>query len=158
MNYIIPKILKDLENGLDEKLVKYFYYGIPEMVSDDILTPGAIFVMPSREDITSVATGVTHKVGSSIDIILGINTKVTVYKNAQVDSGMELLNKIMSGKDASGTLKTDTVLYIIRSNMKNYGIRQLDANIVYDDKRVLNEGSVTATLSITQEKTEQIPV
>jgi hypothetical protein len=152
MNYAIQKMLKDLEDGLDHLHIQYFYYGIPYAVSDDILRNGALFVIPRSETIIPASTGLVDQAESEIDITLALQDRPRFYKNAQVDSGLELLNRLMSGVDECGNLLTDTVQYIIRSNIREYGVRQSRVRVVYDDKRIAKEDVITATMTLTHER------
>lgn len=158
MNYIIPKMLDDLENGLDKKYVRYFYYGMPYSVSDDILRSGAIFIIPRTENIEPVATGLIDRSEIEIDIVLAIQDKPNFYENAQIDSGLQLINKIMAGKDDCGNLLTDTIEYVIRSNSRDYGIRQTRLSVEYDDKKIEKEDVITATMTVFQERLGSQPV
>ena len=150
MNYIIGKILDDLEDSVNKNDIKYFYFGKPYAIDNNILNAGALIVNPIRTDISSVATGLKDHASYEIEIILAKNVKPSFYKNAQKDAGHSFLTRVMEGTDASGSLLTNTIRYVIRNKMRDYGIKQEGMSIDYDDQRFENEGCVTATMSITQ--------
>jgi len=150
MNYIISKILDDLEDSLDKNEVKYFYFGKPYSVDNVVLNAGAIFVSPITTEVDSVTTGLKDHATHEIEIIVAKNVKTSFYKNAQKDAGHSFLTRVMEGTDASGSLLTNTIRYIMRNKMRDYGILQGSMLIEYDDRRFEYEGCVTATMRITQ--------
>lgn len=153
MNYIIDKILEDLEEGLNKRDVQYFLFGMPETeISKIVFNKGVIMIKPISSDIVAVTTGITDEETHSIEIILAKNMQTKVYRNASQETGEHFLVKVMDGRDSNNDLLTDTIRYIIRRNLKDYGIRQPAISIAYDDGRVELEGIVTATMTITQEE------
>lgn len=153
MNYIIDQMLEDLENEMNGRDVQYFFWGMPETeVSKEIFTKGAIFVKPVDSSIIAVTTGITDEEVHSIEIIVAKSMQTKVYRNAQQETGEHFLAKVMDGRDSGNDLLKDTIRYVVRSHLQDYGIRQPAVSIVYDDDRVGIQGVVTATMTITQEE------
>lgn len=153
MNYIIDLMLQHLENGLKGRDIQYFFFGIPETeVSKEVFNKGAIFINPVDSSIEAVTTGITDEETHTIEIVLAKNMQTKVYQNAQQETGVKFLNRVMDGRDSANNLSTNTIRYIIRNNIRAYGIRQPTISIKYDDGRFKAEGVVTATLTITQEE------
>jgi len=153
MNYVINQILKDLENELNSRDVQYFFFGKPETeVSKDVFNKGAVFVSPLNTGIVAVTTGITDEETHSIEIILAKNMQTKVYKNAQQETGVSFLTKVMDGRDENNNVLTDTIRYIVRRHLREYGIRQPAVSIEYDTEQFKAEGVVTATMTMTQEE------
>lgn len=158
MNNIIGKILDDLEDSINKNDVKYFYFGKPYAVDNNILNAGALFVTPVRTDVESVTTGLKDHASNEIEIVLAKNVKPSFYKDAQKDAGHSFLTRVMEGTDESGALLTNTVRYIIRNKMRDYGILQDSMSIEYDDRKFEYDGCVTATMRITQVVEQSQPI
>jgi len=154
MIFIIDKILEDLESNLEKRDVQYYIFGLPEIeIGKDITNKGAVFVKPVSTDITQIATGLIDQPTHTIEVILTKNMQLKVYRSADQETGDLFLARIMDGREADGSLKTNTIRYIIRNNLQRYGVRQPDISITYNDDRIPGDENVTATLTITQEET-----
>jgi len=154
MIYIINKVLEDLENNLNSQDVQYYIFGLPEIeIGKDITNKGAVFVKPVSTDLEQIATGLIDQTTHTIEVILVKNMQMRVYRNADQETGEFWLTRVMDGREPDGSLKTNTIRYIVRNNLKKYGIRQPDISIVYNDDRIPGGENVTATMTITQEET-----
>ena len=154
MTYYITQILEDLENEMSDRDVQFFISGLPEtQISEKLLSGGVVFVNPISTDLTAVATGVVDEGSHEIEIILARSMKTQAYQNASQETGAAYLARVMDGRDADNTIQTNTIRYIIRSHMQDYGMRQPDVTITYNDDRLENiaEGVVTATMTVTIE-------
>lgn len=150
MNYAIPKIIEDLRNGISEKDVRTYLYGLPLEAGEMVANGGCIIVNPVTTAITPIATGVIDRDEDDIEIILLKTYKTSVYQNASQAGDVEFLTRIMRGKDQNNNLLTNSIVYIIRSNCKRYGLNQPSLSIDWNDNRFNKEGIVAATLRLRQ--------
>lgn len=152
MYHIITKMLKDLEAGLPNQHVRYFIFGMPEEenISDAELTAGVICIRPVSTDVESRTTGITDEDTHTLEIILAKNTKTLFYKNNQTETGDQFLLRLMDNRDINGQLQTDTIRYIIRHNLRQYGVNQPDIRIAYNDNRIPLQAIATATMTVRQ--------
>ena len=155
MNWLIEQILEDLENELNEQDVRYFIFGLETELSKNMLTDGVIMVKPISSGISAVTTGITDEEVHEVEIILARNVQTKVYKSTQ-ETGDQYLTKVMDGRDSCNNPLKNTVRYIIRSHMQDYGLRQPEISITYNDERI--EGVTTATMRITQENHYSQPI
>ena len=122
-------------------------YGLPLELGE--VTGGMIIVNPVSTDITPISTGVIDKDADVIEIILVKNFKTSTYQNASQAGDVEFLTRVMRGKDANNNL-VNSIVYIVRSNFKKYGINQPSLSINWNDGRFNKEGLVAATLTLRQ--------
>lgn len=154
MNWVINQMLEDLENEMNPRDAQFFIFGMPEtQISKELLLKGTVMVKPVSSNIYAVTTGITDELSHEIEIILARSMQTEVYQNASRETGEAYLVRVLDGRDESNNLQTNTIRYIIRSHMQDYGIRQPDVTITYNDDRLENvaEGVVTATMTVTIE-------
>jgi len=154
MDRIIRALLKDLENVLGPKgsgKVIHYYYGKPDEMPLNVSTNGAIFLQPVVTDSTPVATGLRDRIEDNLEIILVKSARVQRYQKADEADGIAFLTRVMSGTDSKGQRLTDTVLYTVRTNFQDYGERQPNLSIAWNDDRFNQSDIVTATMTVTQE-------
>lgn len=151
MNHIINKMLTDLEAGIDKKDLQYFYFGFDKssVPGEDILIKGAVFVNPIGTDVTAITTGLRDKETNSIEIIVAKQTKMFNYSNAQSETGLAFSCRVIDGRDASGNLLPNTIRYIIRNNLRCYGILQPVIEIKYDVNRITTRACITSAIKIS---------
>jgi hypothetical protein len=118
---------------------------------ETVLLNGVIGVVPRTTEINPATTGVNDEDSINIDIILAKIIKNEFYRNAQKVSGDEYLARVMDGRNEDGSIKTDTIRYITRNNMRRYGTRQGSFSIEYNTEEFENYALVSATLSLTQQ-------
>lgn len=149
----MDKLKQLLEAGLSTKDVQYFNIGKPYSIADQVLDKGIIYIEPISTDIESLTTGITDGDDSSVKIVLAKSVKDEFVKNAQKESATAYLARVMDGKNASGQVLTNTIRYIVRTNMRQLGITQSGINITYDSQEIENApaGTVTATLTVSQQ-------
>lgn len=148
MNYAIPKMIEDLKASISKSDVATYMFGLPLELGD---TLGAmIIVNPSSTTITPIATGMIDEDEDTIEVILVKNYKTTTYQNASQAGDMEFLTRVMRGKDANNDLLGSSIVSILRSNFKRYGINQPQFSINWNDNRFEKEGLVASTLTIQQ--------
>lgn len=150
MNHFIDLILRDLENGLDKQDVQYFHFGKPYEMPKELVINGAIAVEPVSTDISPVTTGITDEDLYTVRIILLKNTQGEVYKNAQKETGAQFLTRVMEGRDSAGTLQTNTIRHIVRSNFRQWGLLQPEVGIEYDTNDSNVEGVASAVMTLQQ--------
>lgn len=148
MNYAIPRIIEDLKARISKTDVATYMYGMPQDIGDTL--GGMIIVAPVSTIVTPMATGVVDKDEDTIEVILVKNYKTSIYQNASQSGDVEFLTRIMRGRDESNNLLTNSIVYIIRSNFKRYGINQPSMSIDWNENRFAKEGLVAATLTIKQ--------
>lgn len=155
MNYIIDLILQDLENKIDKQDIQYYFAGFPETnISKDLYLKGVICVRPVKTNTVAVTTGITDESLNIIEIIVAKSMQTKVYTDAQQETGEYFLARVMDGRRADGSLLSNTVRYVVRNNLKKYGSRQPEIEIVYNDKKVDIQAVVTATMTVSQEEHE----
>jgi hypothetical protein len=150
MNYAIPRIIEDLRDGISENDVQSYLYGLPQEVGDLSGIGGMIIVNPLDTEIVPVATGMIDRDEDRIEIILLKSYKTTVYQNASQAGDVEFLTRVMRGKDSNNNLLTNSIVYIIRKNFKNYGTNQPTLSINWNDTRFNKEGIVACVLTLRQ--------
>ncbi len=148
MNYAIPKIIEDLKNTISKVDIQQYMYGMPQELGDNI--GGLIIVNPVNTTITPMATGIIDQDEDVIEVVLAKSYKTSVYQNAAQAGDVEFLTRIMRGKDINNDFLSNSIVYIIRSNFKRYGINQPSLSINWHDNRFSKEGLVAATLTIRQ--------
>lgn len=159
MNHLINKILVDLRaNELLKKDVKHFFFGHSYALSGDMMAQGVIEVIPVSTSVASQTTGLQDQSVHELQIVLIKNMKTQAYKNAQVETGLDYLNRVMDGRQPDGAPNTNSIRYIIRNNMRNYGTVQRDISIDYQPEDPNYEGAASATLSVTQEEFNVQPI
>lgn len=136
MNYLINKMLLDLEAGLKGKDIQYFYFGVPYSLSEKALDEGVLMIRPVSTDIDSAATGLRDKETKRVRIIVAKSMKADVYKNAQKETGDKFMTRIFENKDESNQLQSNTIRYIVRTNFKRWGILQEEMNIQYNTNEI----------------------
>lgn len=153
MTYIIQKIKEILEAGLDKKDVGYFYTGKPYSLPKAVLDRGAIYINGVSQDIESITTGIGDRTTNIIQITLCKSMQNDNYKNAQKETGNAYLTRVMDGRGESGDVLTNTIRYIIRTNMRNLGITQSAVSIEYGESNDIDssEATVFATMTLSQE-------
>ena len=154
MDRIIRALLEDLENVLGPKgngKVIHYYYGLPEEMPQNVSTNGGVFIQPVSSQSTPVATGLRDRMEDKTEIVLAKGARVQRYRKADEADGLAYLTRVMSGTDSKGQRLTDTILYTVRANFQDYGERQPNLDIAWDDNRFNQSDIVTATLTITQE-------
>lgn len=132
MKHIIDKMLEDLEAGINKRDVRYSRFGKLDPIPEQMSKAGLIMVYPVKTITDTVATGFTQRSEFSLKISLTRNTKDLFYKNASKESGSEYLLRVAENRDENGAPQSGAIEYIIRSNMRRYGIVQLATEIVYD--------------------------
>jgi hypothetical protein len=148
MNYSIPKMIEDLKNSISKNDVQSYMYGLPLELGDTI---GALIIVnPVSTEITPRATGVIDQDEDLIEVILVKSFKTSTYQNASQAGDVEFLTRVMRGKDTNNDLLPNSIVSIIRSNFKKYGINQHSLSINWSDDRFSKEGLVAATLTIRQ--------
>ena len=151
MKNIIDKMLVDLESNMNKDDVQYFVYGLPNIqVYKEMLRKGAIFIKPVTSSITPITTGITDEGQNEIDIVLAKDMQIKVYRDPKQETGDKFLNRVMDGREADGSPKTNTIRYIIRNNLQKYGVLQPSVAITYDDNRIDSMATVTATMTVSQ--------
>ena len=158
MEYIIDLILQKLEEGISKADVKNYLFGIPSEMGDNLSNSGAICVGPMATDITPETTGVRDRDDNDIEIVVVKNFKTMQYRDAESEGAMRFLTRIIDGRNADGSRKTDSIVYILRNNMRTFGIRQPSISINYRDNRYDKEGVVTASLRLRQEAISNQPI
>ena len=158
MNYIINKIITALKNGLDKNDVQYFYFGHSYALAADALNKGVIEVIPLTSDIESATTGTMDQNTNTIKIVLIKSFKTDAYINAQRETSADYLTRVVDGREADGSLKTNSIRYIVRSNMRNFGTVQRGMSIEYLTDDSDYQGAATATITITQEELNTQPL
>jgi hypothetical protein len=158
MNNIINKIIEDLKNNIDKKDVQYFYFGHSYSLSIDVLNKGVIEVIPRTTEISSVTTGTIDESVNTIEIILLKSFKTEAYINASRESASDYLTRVIDGRNADGSLKTNSIRYILRNNMRDYGTIQRNMSIEYDSKDSDYEGAVSAKITLIQEEQNNQPL
>lgn len=138
MNVLLETIKTDLEAALKGKDIQYFIIGNPEniteMTAKEVINKGALFVYPEKTSIGSVTTGLQEQESHSLHFVLVKNIQEGFYTNAQKESGFMYLARILDGRNADRSLKTNTVRYVVRNNMRRWGIKQGELDIDYDTK------------------------
>jgi hypothetical protein len=158
MDYVIPKIIEDLRNGVSADDVKYYYFGMADEIGDLVGDYGAIFVNPLTTDIEARATGVLDMNTDDIEIVLVKSSKMEVYESPDKPGSVGFLTRVMAGRESVNSSLTSSILYIVRNNMRNYGVREIDFSIDWNDKRFIKEGIVAATLNIKIESLLNQPI
>lgn len=158
MNKIIPAIIEIFKNGLSANDVNHYMFGVPTEVGDLVGLVGTIFVAPVTTDLNAETTGVLDRRSEEIEIILATTAKMDVYENPTYEGAMGYITRIMDGKNADGSPRTDSITYLLRSNFRNLGLRQPRLTIDWNDRRFEKEGIVAATLRLTQETIESQPI
>ena len=105
------------------------------------------------KDIESITTGIGDKTTNIIQITLCKSMQNDNYKNAQKETGNAYLTRVMDGRGESGDVLTNTIRYIIRTNMRNLGITQSAVSIEYGESNDIDssEATVFATMTVSQE-------
>ena len=158
MNYLINKIITDLKSGLNKNDVQYVYFGHSYSLPGDVLSKGAIEVIPISSEITSVATGIIDQVVNTLSVVLIKSFKSDAYINASKETAADYLTRVMDGRLADGSLKSNSIRYILRTNMKNYGTVQRNIGIEYNSNDSDYEGAATAKITLTQEENNTQPI
>lgn len=149
MEATINKVIQYLEAGLDKKDVAYFHVGVPYDLSEAELLRGCITVAPVNESVISVTTGITDEETKTIAVTLAKVMKNDFYANAKKESGVQYLMRVIESREEQNVLKTNTIRYILRNNMRNLGLLQSGFDIAYDTNAVPNLGAATATITFT---------
>lgn len=148
MNYVIPKILEDLRNGIDKNDVAYFYYGLPTELGDEVGNAGGIFVAPVNTGINPISTGMIDSEEDEIHVVLARESSTFRYRSPEDEGGMEYFTRVLNGKDTANQRLANSIVYIIRNNIRRYGLRNPSFSINWNDNRFEKEGMVTSTLII----------
>ena len=146
---MIDKILNSLEAEIDSKDVQYFLFGKPYALGNDHLNRGVIMVKPSNTAVQSVTTGINDEYTLAIEIILAFNVKRDFNRNDQKEQGDLFAIMTMEGRDEHGFLLPKTIAYIVRKNLRQWGLLQPNITVDYDTGEVEQEGSYTAKMTIT---------
>ncbi len=158
MNYIINKIITNLDASISKKDVQYFYFGHSYSYSNDVLNKGIIEVKPESSDIESLTTGIIDQNTNTIKIILAKSIKTEGYKNAKEETLLSWASRVCDGREADGSLKTNSIRYVLRNNMRSYGTVQRSLSIEYDSKEDGFGGAFTTTLTLVQEEQQNQPL
>lgn len=151
MTHLIEALLRDLENNIPKQDVQYYIWGKPDNISKEALIKGVIMIRPRTTVVRPISTGPKDKDDNTLEVILGKSMQTDVYQNAQIETGDKFCNRIMDGRNADGSLRNDTIRYVVRNNYKNYGILQPEIRIDYDTNEITApDGIVTATMVISQ--------
>jgi hypothetical protein len=151
MNYLINKILEDLESNLNKKDVQYYIFGRPYHLPASELEKGVIMVEPISTSVQAVTTGITDEETKEVQIILAKVVKDDFYKNSSKETGSAYLTRIFENKDTSNQLQTDTIRYIVRNNLRQWGLLQPQITINYSGQvfEEAPEGTVTGIMTIS---------
>jgi hypothetical protein len=150
MNYVINKMLEDLEAGLPKKDVQYYIFGRPYQLAEAELEKGVLMIEPVSTTVQSVTTGITDEENKEIKIFLAKIVKDRFYANAQKETGSAYLARIFENKDASNQLQADTVRYIVRENLRQWGLLQPTISIDYTVSfEQAPEGTVAGAMTIS---------
>jgi hypothetical protein len=150
MNYVITKLLKKLEDGLNRNDVQYYYFGIPDVDNafENIVGKGLIAVEPLSTSTTSITTGLQDEDTYSIAIHLTKKIRGNA-RNAQIEPGAQYLTRVMEGRDEdAGTALTNTIKYIVRNNFRTLGLMETGVEIDYESNIFDLEGAFSATMTI----------
>lgn len=154
MKALLNEVKTDLEAALDKKDVRYYSIGIPfRFDSKQVLSGGAIFLVPLTTNIESVTTGLNDQETHSFQIILAKSYQDTMYKNAQEELGIPYLLKVVDDRNADRSLKTNSIRYVVRKNMRKWGIKQNELDIEYDTQALgdnIADGYISATITVNQ--------
>jgi len=147
MENTINKIIEYLRAGLDKTDVAYFHVGNPYDLSEAELLRGCITVTPVSETVEAVTTGVTDQEVKTIEITIAKVLKNDFYGNAKKESGIQYLLRVIEARGTNNELKTNTIRYILRNNLRNLGLLQSGFNIVYDTNAISNLGAASASIT-----------
>lgn len=152
MNYLTNKILTSLKDTLPKEKVGYFFIGKPKTgLSKDSLNSGCVLIVPQTTETEPATTGVQYRLTKNVDIILAKNVTDNNYRNAQLETGIDYLTNVFEGKNEDGSLRIDTILYTVLSNLRLWGMQQSNVSITYDTNEIDGaEGVVTATMALSQ--------
>jgi hypothetical protein len=134
-------ILKKIETLLKNKFknrIKTFVIGDPVLIPESSLP--CIAISPISSSITIADVG-RDLVTYSIEIILIINAKNELDGRVNQTVGTEFLTELMEKTDADGNLKEDTILKVIRDNLR------IDKNL-----EIENENNIEYTIDVKGEQ------
>lgn len=158
MNYVMPLIIEDLKNGISKNDVVYYYDGLPDELGDEGGNRGSIFVSPVSTGIEPVSTGMIDSEQDEIHIVLAKESSTFRYQNPRDEGGMGFMTRVMNGKDVNNQRLTNSIVYIIRNNIRRYGLRNPSFKINWNDNRFEKEGMVTSTLIIRNDNLVDQPI
>ena len=150
MDFVINKILDKLKEDMEKKDITHFFFGKPDEIDEVTATAGMIYINPITTEINSLTTGMQDQ--DTFNLEIGIIKKTTkdMYKNPKKESVMSFLVRIMEGRDPQNVLKTNTIRYIVRNQMRQFGSRQDTISIEYDTKEYGKEDIATAKMNLKQ--------
>lgn len=151
MIYLINRMLTDFEAGISAQDIQYFYFGMPYSLSKQVLDKGILIVQPVSTDIKPITTGLRDEEMKSVKIIIAKSVLNDNYMNAQKETGIQYLIRVIEGKNEDNSLKTDTVRYVIRNKYRTWGVNQQQMTINYDTNELATaaQGVVTATIMLS---------
>lgn len=149
MKKLLKTILTDLENIENiKKDIGYFYLGIPDRVDNKVLDSGMLCLRPDLNTSVPITTGIKEQNDIDLKIIVAKQMKNKNYRNAQ-ETGDEFMMRVIEDTDENNSLKTNTIKYTLRQNIRNYGKKQNDMSITYDSQEFTNAGVITATINLS---------
>lgn len=148
MRTLVKQILTDLENidGI-KKDINHFIFGRPSKLDSATALKGAIMVYPRFNRSEPITTGIKESNEIELEFIIAKKVTNNNYINAQ-ETATEWMVRVIEDTDNTNSLKTNTIKYTLRKNIRNYGKKQRQMQIEYDSKEFKNQGVVTATISL----------
>lgn len=149
MPHYLEKTRTLLEAALKDK-IRYYYVGDPIILPNDVTEHGAIIISPTNTEFSVADTGRDDKrLGLTVTVVKDMRQEFN--KTPQEVVGTKWLVEIMEGTDDSGNLRTDTVAYVLRSNLDTLG-ENADLSIRYGIRSGENQAPVAwsaiATISL----------
>ena len=159
MNYLINQIINDLRAGLDPKDIGHFFVGHSYALPDVMLDEGIIEVIPVSSEIQSVATGMIDQGVNTLKIVVMRCFKTTPYTDPHKETATDWLARVIDGREANGTPKTNSVRYILRNHLRHYGTIQPTMTIEYNSPQKEDTmGTVSAFITLVQEEQVNQPL
>lgn len=147
MNEIINAIIEDLGNVIAKKDIQYYFFGKPSNISNDMLLKGVVMIEPVGTSVESVTTGITDEDTNELTIWV-VKQLRGLPNNAQIETGAQFMVRLIENK-TNGNLETNTIRYVIRRNLRQYGLMQAGFSVEYDVDEVDNDGAVTAKINLS---------
>lgn len=133
MKYIIDLILDKLKGGIDRNDIAYYYFGEPELLPREVVSRGFCCVKPVNDQTSLVETQRDQGL-FTIEVVVGKLVSSEWNKLPDEFGTTSWLVDVVEGTNSDGSLKQDTIKYVLRDNLTDIG-KTHDLTIDYDNKQ-----------------------
>lgn len=134
MKYYLDEIQSVISAGIPKSRVRYYIQGEPQNIPKEVAEQGFILLVPLSESINAADTSRDEATGV-IRIVVGIQVREDYNRSDYTQEHLMRCLDIFEGRAKDGTLKTDTVLHLLRQAVTDIGLNEESLEVDYSNQR-----------------------